>query len=494
MGDRELASSALAPHTIPAGIGLGVAFSALEAWRYPIFGFISSKALPLGPNEIAVIMLTLCCLFYIFIKKRIARSIWSIIAIALLSSATLTAYIFNPFNSSESFSFIAFFASFHMGFAILLFMLWLEELVCMPREKSYGVIVIGLFSTFAIQTSLIVVDRSIVWIACAILPVLSGTFLVINRQILPHGDELPDKRHTLHTDKRRAHLELKRLAELVLFFFIMLSCGLIFGLLNSAWRTSDTALGDANIIQLNTALGSLGAAIVLMLLNRPIKRGHIELSIVIFALAALLMEGMSPTLPMFFLIPMNVAQKLMFVLMPFLAQTFDDKPLRSLACCSMLLFYRLGLYAQSSLREFMSNTLSLDSKLTSSALVSIGCVAMIFFAVFELTRTKDDNAQQSIEQETLEYYRRLAFNYYLTQKLGLTQRESSIIDLLIQNKGIQDISKDLTISQSTVKTHLHNIYNKSHTSSRDDLEKLIEDEYELFFHPGSIAGDDHTKE
>ena len=67
---------------------------------------------------------------------------------------------------------------------------------------------------------------------------------------------------------------------------------------------------------------------------------------VVFALAALLVEGIDQIAATFvFLVPLNVAQKLMFVLFLLAAQGFEDKPLRSLAYCSVFLVYRIGLNA-----------------------------------------------------------------------------------------------------------------------------------------------------
>jgi DNA-binding CsgD family transcriptional regulator len=51
----------------------------------------------------------------------------------------------------------------------------------------------------------------------------------------------------------------------------------------------------------------------------------------------------------------------------------------------------------------------------------------------------------------------------------ITDREREIIEMVIQGKSNADIAKELVISLATVKTHLHNIYQKVGVDSRFDL-------------------------
>jgi DNA-binding CsgD family transcriptional regulator len=54
-------------------------------------------------------------------------------------------------------------------------------------------------------------------------------------------------------------------------------------------------------------------------------------------------------------------------------------------------------------------------------------------------------------------------------KYGITDREGEIIQKVIQGKSNADIASELFISLATVKTHLHNIYQKIGVDSRYDL-------------------------
>ena len=54
-------------------------------------------------------------------------------------------------------------------------------------------------------------------------------------------------------------------------------------------------------------------------------------------------------------------------------------------------------------------------------------------------------------------------------KYGITERERELILKVMQGKSNADIARELFISLPTVKTHLHNIYQKLGVDSRYDL-------------------------
>lgn len=61
------------------------------------------------------------------------------------------------------------------------------------------------------------------------------------------------------------------------------------------------------------------------------------------------------------------------------------------------------------------------------------------------------------------------------QRLGLTQREQEVLTLLVQGLSNREIGEKLFISEGTVKTHIHNIYQKAGVSSRLQLMKVLSD-------------------
>ena len=59
-------------------------------------------------------------------------------------------------------------------------------------------------------------------------------------------------------------------------------------------------------------------------------------------------------------------------------------------------------------------------------------------------------------------------------RFGFTEREMEILRLLVQGLSYRDIADRLFISLTTVKSHVHNIYEKSGARNRLHLSRLVE--------------------
>lgn len=64
----------------------------------------------------------------------------------------------------------------------------------------------------------------------------------------------------------------------------------------------------------------------------------------------------------------------------------------------------------------------------------------------------------------------------IPESLGLTPREEEIAELILQRQTYREIAEQLTISEHTVKRHVHNIYEKAGVSRRDELIKKLKHE------------------
>lgn len=68
-----------------------------------------------------------------------------------------------------------------------------------------------------------------------------------------------------------------------------------------------------------------------------------------------------------------------------------------------------------------------------------------------------------------------SLNSIFSEKYYLTPREIEILNLLLQDKTNKDISEELMISLGTVKTHVHNIYQKVDVTKRFMLIKIYKE-------------------
>jgi ATP/maltotriose-dependent transcriptional regulator MalT len=69
----------------------------------------------------------------------------------------------------------------------------------------------------------------------------------------------------------------------------------------------------------------------------------------------------------------------------------------------------------------------------------------------------------------------------LTQKALLTEREADVLALVLNGRSNGEIAKELQIRKATVKWHMHNIFTKTGTATR---EGLLRDALQL----GNLAG------
>ena len=60
----------------------------------------------------------------------------------------------------------------------------------------------------------------------------------------------------------------------------------------------------------------------------------------------------------------------------------------------------------------------------------------------------------------------------LARRHKLTSREQDILERVLAGRNNEDIGSDLEISRATVKWHLHNIFAKTDTGTREDLLRL----------------------
>lgn len=82
--------------------------------------------------------------------------------------------------------------------------------------------------------------------------------------------------------------------------------------------------------------------------------------------------------------------------------------------------------------------------------------------------TVENTNLANLEEVIIENPDTIIFNDFVKTYL-LTLREQEILKLLILNKSNQEISESLFISIGTVKTHIHNIFQKVEVNKRQDL-------------------------
>ena len=57
-------------------------------------------------------------------------------------------------------------------------------------------------------------------------------------------------------------------------------------------------------------------------------------------------------------------------------------------------------------------------------------------------------------------------------KMSLSKQEQKVLDLILQDKTNKEIAADLFVSNSTVKTHINNLYKKLQVNSREEVKAM----------------------
>ena len=473
------------------GVGLGLTFAAFEAWRYPSISATGSvdSALNMSFSPIAVLLVILAlCLFS---RHRLLRNNIVIATVAVLASITLLAYSSLYINEQPS-EFVQAIARFHMVFGVLLVVLWFDELLHQESNMAINAMMIGLFTAFVLQVAVALLNESISFGVCSLMSIISALFFALHRQSAAARMSAVDDGHSSTPRGKMALSALKRISVFVPGCIALLFCGMLFNILNHMWRTGGIGVFSPIEIQVFSAAGALLAALVLLFLSRPIGRGIIEMFLVVFSLMALLIASFSEFSVPIYLIPLNAAQKLTFVMMLLAGQRLNDAKVGLAAVCALFVSYRVGLASLHAAQNVLTGVpFGLTETFANNVIIAVGSIVLLVYAAVELVHIHDRTAElraaasptgKDIDWEAIEGYKRAAFNYFLMQRFGLTQREAEIILLVEQGKNAKAISDDLVISQSTAKSHLRNIYAKVDIHSQSEAIALLQEQRDYFFH------------
>lgn len=96
-------------------------------------------------------------------------------------------------------------------------------------------------------------------------------------------------------------------------------------------------------------------------------------------------------------------------------------------------------------------------------------ISSILVAIYFITnKRKFSNLSKEIKEHSK--IRREGFD---AQLIGLTDRQKEVYDLIISGKTNKEIMTELFIEQSTLKSHINQIYGKLNIKSRSELKSTV---------------------
>lgn len=109
--------------------------------------------------------------------------------------------------------------------------------------------------------------------------------------------------------------------------------------------------------------------------------------------------------------------------------------------------------------------------------VAVAAFCAILVAATRTFIFQSSDAKQTIEARTASVGEALLAERYaiIAEQYALSAREAEVFELLARGRSIPYIEKELSLSESTVKTHTRNIYRKFNVSSKQELLDIVDE-------------------
>ncbi|WP_101722221.1 helix-turn-helix transcriptional regulator [Eggerthella timonensis] len=332
------------------------------------------------------------------------------------------------------------------GYATL-FLLWLEFYGCLsPRNMvlAYSCAYLAnLFAWLALSGSNDLIGLLLV----AVLAVCSASLVVVSYRKIPEGDRYPGKP------------SFRGLSwQLILWISIF---AFAYGVGDSITGTGFATMAS----KIGMAVPGL-VVIISILFMEKFDLGSVYQIALAFMLAGIGLSFFFASLPVLSQLLMSAANESYCMLAFVVACTYAYRTKTSstiycgILAASSLLFTQIGLFAG-----------RLIVTPETSAAVSFAVVMMIVVASSFLFKERHlaekvqlERADKSFEEEGL---------LRICEEKSFTVREKTIFLMLVRGKRTIDISDDLFISQSTVRSHVGKIYEKLQVHSRQEFDTLV---------------------
>ena len=121
------------------------------------------------------------------------------------------------------------------------------------------------------------------------------------------------------------------------------------------------------------------------------------------------------------------------------------------------------------LDRFYGPGMKINNRNISENLLYLGVTWPVFRHTAYLLKNRPNQEEPASGEEVPEPEDEQAVFFSFAARYSLTERERQILFHLLQSKSQQEISEELIIALGTVKTHIHNIYQKTGSTNRGQI-------------------------
>lgn len=455
-------------------IGLACASLALEALRTPAVHNVTFEVfrpLPYLVEGIALLLLA-AALHKASSSFRMAHHPMISICVGAAASLSLFSVMQSGDVSTGIMSRDVAAATYRLSSA-LLFVLWAEKIFPLGARRTACAYALSLLAAAAILATFSLYSLAIGRAVLATLPLLSMGLLLSLR----NTDKDPKSAEASLLDKELPTLKAsskRSVAIVAVLLFAPLVMRSPFISVQSSWIGQQSGGFASFLIQMSMAVGFLlGCTLVVGLLHYLWNKRCImffEMLIVPLSLLAFYAAQASETLWFFYVPVIDATYRallLFVILMPFLVKMKNPFCLMPFGLGVLI----TGRALFSFLTLVLPGTVYAGVSVLVVTLGIIGSITALFASgLFEDEKISNDNRfeitdRDSEMQEACDL---------LAEQCKLTGREREVLGLLSQRYNAPYIAKKLVLSQSTVKTHMRNLYAKLQIHSQSDLYLLLE--------------------
>ena len=472
------------PHVFAAILGLASALMVLEIQRMPAAHIVSIETFAPGPYTVEACVLALIALVYRFMPTR--RLSDSLVVRVVVSALVVVSTLMVLLAIFSDFSQIFIVRAIYRTSSGLFVCLWAERLIALGSRRAAWTFAFACMLSGVITALLALFSLNVSQLILMTLPFVSGACFVFYapRVLEPGSSAERDDGEALAAFEKplpRFSCTTKRMWFMAVgLVFLPLLCRGAMAVSQSSWIALQQTGVMTSLIQATIGLGILlGGAVCAFVIKRAWNQSFILVFdlFVIPASFIFLYTGQRPDdLWVIHMLIVDSTYKVMLFYIAMTAFLFpgaargENAGVPIFAAFSFMIATRAAFFVIKGAFE-PSVSAGIEAVVV---LLSFGAACWLAFQVLQNQLVGTEKKKQASAQAARDQLESLCKK--LAEQFDLTPREEEILLLLAQNYRAPYIAERLVVSQSTVKTHMRNLYAKLGVHSQAELLLLVEEE------------------
>lgn len=479
------------PQVIAAIFGLASALMVLEIQRMPAAHIVSLETFAPGPYTVEACIIALIALMYKFFPAhRLSNSQGVRVVVSLLVVVSTLAVLLANF-SDASLAFVM--RALYRTSSGLLVCLWAERLISLGSRRAAWTFACACMLSGVVTALLALLSFSVSQLFLMALPfICAACFIFYKPQVLREDDVVHEDGEASEANKdneailalekplpRFACSTKKTWIMAVGLVFLPLLCRGAMAVSQSSWIALQQNGVMISLIQATIGLGILLGGIIIAFVVRHAWNQSFILVFDLFVIPAsfiFLYTGQRPDdLWVLHMLIVDSTYKVMLFYIAMTAFLFpgaargENAGVPIFAAFSFMIITRALFFM---VKDAFDPAVSAGIEAVV-VLVSFGAACWLAFQVLQKQLVDTEKNKQA----SAEAVRKRLENQCeeLSAQFDLTPREQEILLLLAQNYRAPYIAERLVVSQSTVKTHMRNLYAKLGVHSQAELLLLVEE-------------------